>query len=53
MTPLTVSENAPPRLNYANLNAVFFDPDNPDSELVYTLVAITPAGIVTVPSRKA
>lgn len=44
---LTVPENSPPVLNYADLNAVFDDPDNADSELVYSITANTPSGIVT------
>jgi len=44
---LTVDEDAAAVLDHAALDAVFADTDNPDSELTYTVAAVTPAGIVT------
>jgi glucose/arabinose dehydrogenase len=47
ISDLTVPENSSPVLNHADLNAVFHDPDNPDSQLVYSITANAPSGIVT------
>src|SRR5262249_27600074 len=44
---LTVNEDAPAQPAYADLNVVFADGDNLDSELVYAITATTPGGIVT------
>src|SRR5262249_40565026 len=44
---LTVSEDAAPILQYADLNQVFDDADDPDSALTYTITANTAAGVVT------
>jgi hypothetical protein len=44
---LTVDEDAAPVLGHAVLDAVFADADNLDSELTYSITAVTPSGIVT------
>ncbi|PHS14470.1 MAG: hypothetical protein COA78_05585, partial [Blastopirellula sp.] len=47
ISDLTVSEDAAAVLNHADLNAVFADVDNADSQLTYLVTTNTGAGIVT------
>jgi len=47
ITDLTVNEDAAAQLNHADLNAVFEDSDNLDTELVYTISVNTGSGLVT------